>query len=622
MAFKRRYPIGAELCPGGVNFRVFAKDHKKVDLVLENSASESVILPMKRDKLGFFSLTTKKAREGSLYRFCLSEGNWCADPASRFQPWGPNGPSCVINPKFPWTDSSWRGINPQDHVAYEMHIGTFTQEGTFKSAARELPYLADLGITLVEVMPVNDFPGHFGWGYDGVNLFAPCRLYGSPQDLKEFVNKAHSLKIAVILDVVYNHLGPEGNQLPQFAKEYLSDTFRTDWGPAINFDSPQSRQFFLTNAEYWIKEFHFDGLRLDATPWIFSSTPQHVLQEFTQIIKKAGGRRKTIAVAENEPQDTKLLRSYKEDGYGFDILWNDDFHHSAMVRLTGKREAYYTDYLGSAQEFVSALKYGFLYQGQYYQWQKNPRGALHLELPYHSLMIFLENHDQVANSGFGARLHKKTDPGNYRAMIALLLLSPNTPLLFQGQEFNSSKPFYYFSDHEPALAHLIHQGRTKELAQFPRLGTKEVRKNLRDPANPTSFTECKLDHSEKSKNASTLSLFKDLIHLRRQDPVFGNSRELKVDGAVLNPDAFVIRYFSKKGDDRLLIINFGADFLFDPAPEPLLAPPTGYEFEVLWSSESVVYGGESTPPLFIPQWKVLGHSAMVLKTTPKKRRGK
>lgn len=622
MAFKRRFPIGAELTPSGVSFRVFAPDHKEVDLVLEGAGSSPLILPMKRGRHGFFSLTTRKAREDSLYRFRLSQGSWCADPASRFQPRGPDGPSCVVNPQFSWTDSSWKGIKPHDQIAYELHIGTFTQEGTFHAASKQLPYLADLGITLIEMMPVNDFPGHFGWGYDGVNLFAPCRLYGHPRDLKEFINKAHSLKIAVILDVVYNHLGPEGNQLPQFAKEYLSSTFDTNWGPAINFDSSHSREFFLTNARYWIDEFHFDGLRLDATPWIYSSTPQHVLQEFTQLIKKAGGKRGTIAVGENEPQDTKLLRSYEEDGHGFDMLWNDDFHHSAIVRLTGKREAYYIDYLGSAQEFVSALKYGFLYQGQHYRWHKKPRGTLHLELPYHSLINYLENHDQVANTGFGLRLHQKTDPGNYRAMTALFLLSPNTPMLFQGQEFNSSKPFYYFSDHEPALAQLIRQGRTKEVGQFPRLATSEALKALRDPTNPTSFTECKLDHTEKIKNAHTLALFKDLIRLKKEDPVFNNSLDLAVDGAVLNHDAFVIRFFSKQDGDRLLIVNFGADFKFDPAPNPLLAPPVGHVFEVLWSSESLSYGGDSTPALFLPEWKVLGHAAIVLKPTTKRRREK
>lgn len=616
-SFKRKYPIGAELIDStGVHFRVWAPDHKKVDLVLENVEEEPLFLPMKKEKNGYFSLFTKKAKEGTLYRYRLSNSSsFYSDPASRYQPQGPMGSSCVINPAFPWTDKQWKGVTPLGHVVYEMHIGTFTQAGTLEAATKELSYLADLGITLIELMPLNDFPGHFGWGYDGVNLFAPAHLYGTPKDVKTFINKAHQLGMGVILDVVYNHLGPEGNQMIQFAKEYLTDKYSTDWGKPINFDCKESREYFLINASYWIQEFHFDGLRVDATPWFFSSTPTHILQELTQVIKKAGGRRKTLAVGENEPQDTNLLRSYEEGGYGFDMLWNDDFHHSACVRLTGKREAYYTDYLGHPQEFISSLKYGFLYQGQYYAWQKKPRGTPHLNIVPHSMMIFLENHDQVANSGDGMRLHYKADPGNYKALSTLLLLSPNTPLIFQGQEFNSSKPFYYFADHSPDLSPLVRQGRKDELAQFPRLKTPEIRNMLPDPGNPLTFTKSKLDLKEREVNQNILSLYRDLIRLRREDTVFKKMQSIKVDGAVLGHDAFLIRYFGGE-EDRLLIINFGPDFYFNPSPEPLLVAGVNQELEILWSSESVGYGGGGTPPINIPFWKILGHSAIVLKTKP------
>lgn len=616
---KRKYPIGAEIFPQGVHFRVWAPDHKKVDLVIEDSPEKPIFLPMKRDKNGFFSLLTKKAGEGSLYRFRLSHKQICADPASRYQPIGPSGPSQVVGRNFRWTDQQWKGLAPHQQIGYEMHIGTFTQEGSFEAAAKEIPYLADLGITFIELMPVADFPGHFGWGYDGVNLFAPSHLYGPPNKLKAFINSAHKYGIGVVLDVVYNHLGPEGNQLPMFAKEYLSDKHETDWGQAINFDQPYSREFFLTNTAYWIEEYHFDGLRLDATPWMFSSTPTHILEEISRVIKGAGGKRKTISVAENEKQETKLIRSYKNKGYGYDMMWNDDFHHSAHVRLTGKREAYFSDYLGSPQEFISSLKYGFLYQGQYYMWQKKPRGTPDLNIPPYAMMIFLENHDQVANTGYGSRLHQKSDPGNYKALTAFFLLSPNTPLIFQGQEFNSSKPFCYFADHEPSLSSLVKKGRKKELSQFPRLATKEMQKKLPHPENPTTFTKCKLDLNERDKNAVQLQYFKDLIQLRRKDPVFSRSQTLKIDGAVVSPDAFLIRYFSKEHGDRLLIINLGPDLFFTPSPEPLLVPEEGKEFELLWSSESLCYAGDGTPPSNIPFWKILGHSAIVLKSVPKKR---
>lgn len=614
---KRKYPIGAEIFTEGVHFRVWAPDHKKVDVVIEDDPSVPLIIPMKKEKNGFFSVITDRASEGSLYRFELSKNRLCADPASRYQPYGPEGPSRVINPIFKWTDQNWKGVTPPNHVAYEIHIGTFTQKGTFEEATKELSYIADLGITLIEIMPIAEFPGHFGWGYDGVNLFAPYHLYGDPNDVKAFINKAHKLGIGVILDVVYNHLGPEGNQLPYFAATYLSDQHETDWGKTVNFDTPQSREFFLTNAAYWIKEFHFDGLRIDATPWFFSSTPKHILEELAQVIKKAGGKRKTLVIGESETQDTKLLRSPHQGGYGFDMLWNDDFHHSAHVRLTGKREAYFTDYLGNSQEFISSLKYGFLYQGQYYNWQKKNRGSPGLDLPFYSMMIFLENHDQIANSGYGRRLHQRADPGNYKALTALFLLAPNTPLIFQGQEFGSSRPFCYFADHSPNLSLIVKKGRKKELAQFPRLGIKEVQKILPNPDEPLTFTQCKLDPTERIKNSQKLAFFKDLIHLKRTDPVFSHSETVKIDGAVLNQDVLLIRFFGPK-EDRLLIVNFGPDLYFNPAPEPLLVPESGKEFDVLWSSESLSYGGEGTPPINIPSWKILGHSAIVLHSVVRK----
>lgn len=610
---KRKYPIGAEFSKKGVDFCVWAPDHRFLELVIETERKKPRHYKMSRNKEGYFSLFVEELPEKTLYRFKLPNGNLCADPASRFQPQGPNGPSMVINPEYYWKDKNWKGIDAKGHVAYEMHIGTFTQEGTYEAAAKELPELADLGITLIEILPLNEFPGHFGWGYDGVNLFAPTHLYGPPTSLKAFIDIAHSLKIGVVLDVVYNHLGPEGNQMISFAKEYLSEKFSSDWGQAINFDSIPSRQFFLTNAIYWIQEYHFDGLRIDATPWFFCSTPQHILQELSKVVKKAGKKRKTIIIGENEPQDTNLLRPYHEGGYGFDMMWNDDFHHTAQVRLTGKREAYYTDYLGSPQEFISSIKYGFLYQGQYYDWQKKPRGTPHLHILPQTMMIFLENHDQVANSGHGMRLHKFCDPRNLKAMTALFILGPNTPLIFQGQEFNSNQPFYYFADHNPHISHLVRKGRRRELSQFPRVATEEARKALPNPENPLTFTRSKLNFKDRQTNHSIYQMYKDLIFLRKNDPVIKKGQDLKVDGAVLGTDAFLLRYFGERLGDRLLIINFGADLYFNPAPEPLLVPSLKKEFEILWSSESLSYEGEGTPPINIPYWKILGHSAVLLK---------
>lgn len=615
MRKKRRYPIGAEWFPNkGVDFRVWCPNHDKIELVLENIGDEPIIYKMKKEKDHYFSFFSDLATEGTLYRFRFPHSKqWYPDPASRSQPQGPFGASEVVSMNYAWQDQKWKGLDVYGHVAYEMHIGTFTEKGTFDAAKKELPRLAKLGITFIEILPINEFPGHFGWGYDGVNLFAPSHLYGSPRSVKSFIDKAHELGIGVVLDVVYNHLGPEGNLMIAFADEYLSNKYKTDWGKAINFDSPQSREFFLTNAEYWIQEYHFDGLRLDATPWFFSSTPVHILAEMTKVIKKAGGKRKTIAIAENEPQDTKLLRPYDKGGYGFDMCWNDDFHHAAHVRLTGKREAYYTDYLGSPQEFISSIKYGFLYQGQYYDWQKKNRGTPDLNLPPYAMMTFLENHDQLANSGHGQRLHKTAEVGNYKAMVALFLLSCNTPLIFQGQEFNSDSPFYYFADHAPDLSRLVRKGRHRELRQFPRLATPEMRKIMQDPENPMTFVKSKLNYKDFDKNRPISLLFEDLIRLRKSDPIFSKMQMLKVDGAVLSNDSFLIRYFGEE-EDRVLLINFGPDHHFNPGPEPLLVPGIDREFEILWSSEATEYAGEGTPPINIPFWKILGHSTVVLKT--------
>jgi len=613
---KRRYPIGAEIISGqGVHFRIWAPDHSKVALVLENEEGHTKPHRMHKEKNGYFSILIKQAAHGTLYRYILGNSDTkLADPASRFQPQGPHGPSCVIDPYFPWTDKKWPGIAIEGQIIYEMHIGTFTMEGTFHAAMHQLENLAQLGITVLEIMPLNEFPGHFGWGYDGVNLFSPTHLYGTPEDVKSFIDKAHKLGLAVILDVVYNHLGPEGNQMIHFAKDYLSDRYDTEWGRTINFDLSSSREFFTTNARYWIEEYHFDGLRLDATWWMLSSTPLHILAELSQVVKVAGKQKRTILIGENEKQDTNFLRPYDGNGYGLDALWNDDFHHNAIVRLLGKREAYYIDFLGSPQEFISSIKYGFLYQGQYCNWYKKPRGTAHFNLPPSSMVIFLENHDHVANSGQGKRIHQVSDLGNYKALTCLLLLSPNTPMLFQGQEFGSTHPFYYFADHNEHLNKLVYKGRKELLAKFPRLATKEAEKLVPDPANPWTFTQCKLDFKEREKNVHIYKLHKDLIKLRKREPHFAHTQSLKIDGAVLGDDSFLIRYFGKENGDLMILINFGPDYDFNPAPEPLLVAGQGLDWEGIWSSESPEYGGEGTPPINDPFWKIPGHSALVLKT--------
>ncbi|MGA7260720.1 MAG: malto-oligosyltrehalose trehalohydrolase [Stellaceae bacterium] len=610
----RRLPIGAEPQPGGgVHFRVWAPRCREV--VVEIEGFEPAALQSEIG--GYFSLWSLPARAGMRYRFRLGRnGKALPDPASRFQPEGPHGPSEIVDPEdFAWTDGAWRGRAREQLVIYEMHVGTFTPDGSWEAASRELPVLAELGITCLEIMPVAEFPGRFGWGYDGVNLFAPTRLYGRPTDFRRFVDRAHALGIAVILDVVYNHFGPDGNYLKLFSTAYFTDRYDNEWGEAINFDGPDSgptREFFVANAGYWIDEYHLDGLRLDATQAIFDRSEDHIIAAVARQVRSAGRGRSTFVVAENEPQHAKLARPAEHGGYGLDALWNDDFHHSAMVALTGHHEAYYSDYRGRPREFVAAAKHGFLYQGQRYQWQRNARGTPTFDLPAESFVVFLQNHDQIANSGTGGRCHALTSPGRLRAMTAYFLLMPGIPMLFQGQEFGASSPFFYFADHESGLSHDVREGRRRSLAQFPSLATSEMRAELADPGDIDTFRRSVIDLGDRQRHASIYALHRDLLELRRTDPVLGQ-RPCRIDGAALTDEAWMLRFFSQSGADRLLIVNLGRDLLLGPAPEPLLAPIEGQAWRLLWSSEAPVYGGSGGPAQdAVGDWLISGQSATVL----------
>lgn len=623
----RRLPVGAEVqSAGGVHFRVWAPRWSRVEVVLEaegetNAGGAPRSYPLDAEREGYFSGFVPHASAGTIYRYRLDGADAYPDPASRFQPEGPHGPSQVVDPDaFRWTDREWQGAPLEGQVVYEMHVGTFTREGTWDAASRQLKELAATGVSVLEVMPVAEFPGRFGWGYDGVDLFAPTRLYGTPDDFRRFVDRAHAEGLAVILDVVYNHFGPDGAYLREFSDHYFTDRYENEWGEPINFDGDNSgpvREFFIANARYWIDEFHIDGLRLDATQQTFDSSPTHVLVEITRQVREAARGRATLVIAENEPQQVKLVRPVEEEGYGIDALWNDDFHHTATVALTGRNEAYYTDYLGTPQEIVSAVKWGYLYQGQRYGWQDQRRGTPAFGLPPAAFVNYVQNHDQIANTGFGTRIHQLASPGRYRAVTALLLLAPGTPMLFQGQEFAASSPFLYFADHKPELAAAVCKGRAEFLGQFRSLATAEVQHLLPDPRDPDTFERSKLDLCERELHAEAYALHRDLLRLRKQDPIFRSQRPGAVDGAVLGPEAFVLRFFSLDGTDRLLVVNLGRDLRLDPVPEPLLAPPEGRRWETLWSSEHPRYGGAGSPPLETDEgWRIPGHSAVALLPAP------
>jgi maltooligosyltrehalose trehalohydrolase len=501
-----------------------------------------------------------------------------------------------------------------------MHIGTFTAEGAWEAAVEHFKVLADTGITLLELMPVHEFSGKFGWGYDGVFLFAPYHIYGNPDDFRFFVDQAHVAGLGVVLDVLYNHFGPVGNCMSEFSFDYFTDRYETEWGYAINFDGSNSapvREFFIANAEYWIREFHLDGLRLDATQAIHDQSSKHIIASIVRQTREEAGRRSIVIIAENEPQNFRLIEKVEEGGFGVDGVWNDDFHHSAMVSLTGHKEAYYSDHLGAPQELISAARWGYLYQGQFYSWQNKCRGTPVLEFEPMCFINYLQNHDQVANTVGGRRIHLLTHPGKLRAVTAFFLLIPGTPLLFQGQEFNASSPFVYFADHATELAKVVHNGRIQFLKQFPSFLDPQQQAALPEPSDPAAFKRCKLGHSERHTHLQAVSLHRDLLWLRRKDAVFSSQRRDWMHGAVIGPDAFIIRFLGDEKGDRLLVVNLGRDRYLVPAPEPLLAPPANSHWEVLWSSEAVEYGGGGTAPMETEgRWLIPGNATLVF--APKK----
>jgi maltooligosyltrehalose trehalohydrolase len=604
---------------GGVHFRVWAPRRERVEVVIETGAPG--VHALEREPGGWFSGLVPGLREGARYRYRLDEGDAFPDPASRFQPEGPHGPSEVVDPsRFRWSDAGWRGLAPLGQVFYELHVGTFTPEGTWGAAARELLALAQLGITAVEVMPVADFPGRFGWGYDGVDLYAPTRLYGAPDDFRRFVDRAHAIGLGVILDVVYNHLGPDGCYLAQFAEAYFSTRYRGEWGDPLNFDGQDSgpvRELFADNAAYWISEFHLDGFRFDATQGIFDASDEHVLALIAERARAAAGDRSVLLVAENEDQVARVARPRAEAGYGLDMVWNDDLHHSAVVAATGRRESYYTDHRGSPQELVSAAKHGYLFQGQYFSWQDRRRGTPTRGLPPHVFVAYLENHDQVSNGARGERLHQRTSPGRWRALTALLLLGPWTPLLFQGQEYAARSPFLFFADHGGELGRSVREGRSRFLRQFRSLAGAEMRDQLADPGDPRTFEACRLDPREREAHAEARALHRDLLELRRTDPVLRAQGGDGLDGAVIAPEALCLRFFAPDRRDRLLLVNLGADLDVPSVAEPLLAPPDPRGWTVVFSSEDPRYGGAGTPPYDDARGiRVAGHAALLLAPPP------
>ena len=520
-------PFGAEVRPDGrVRFRLWAPAAAQVHLVLDAPQEPTARdpLPMQRGDDGFHELVTGSAQAGSRYRFRIDGRIDVPDPASRFNPGDAQGASEVVDGNaFAWDDAGWSGRPWHEAVIYELHVGAFTPAGGFVSAIERVPYLAALGVTAIELMPIADFPGTRNWGYDGVLPFAPDSSYGTPDDLKHLVQAAHGHGLMIFLDVVYNHFGPEGNYLHAYAPAFFSDRHPTLWGPAINFDGEGSRQvrdFFVHNTLYWLEEYRFDGLRYDAVNAIHDGSRPHILEEIAAAAHAGPGHERPIhLVLENDDNAVRYLRPCGASG--FRAQWNDDIHHALHLVATGESDGYYVDYLPQPARYVArCLSDGFAYQGETSKYRDGRRrGEPSTSLPPIAFVSFLQNHDQVGNRAFGERITTLLPAGVVRCLTAILLLAPQPPLLFMGQEFAAGTAFQFFCDFHPELAAAVARGRRMEFARFARFASAAEREKIPDPNDPETFARSRLDWTEpeRPEHAAWLEYHHELLSIRRRE---------------------------------------------------------------------------------------------------------
>jgi maltooligosyltrehalose trehalohydrolase len=572
--------LGANpLLAGGVVFAAWAPRRERVELECDGRRA-----PMEREDDDVWQAVVWSAGPGSRYRYWLDGEGPFPDPYARSLPEGVHGPAEVVDPaSFAWSDADWPGLRAEGLVLYELHVGTFTPEGTFDAAIEQLDELVRLGVSAIELMPLGSFPGRRSWGYDGVGHYAPSALYGGPEGLRRLVDAAHRRGLGVILDVVYNHLGPDGNYLGAFASEYFTESVRTPWGAALDYTCSWTRAWAIDNAVHWLVEYHLDGLRLDATAEIHDPSPKHVLRELVERCRGAVSR-PVVLIAEDSRNEVRLVRPTARGGYGLDAVWADDFHHALRTLLTGERDGYYQDYRGRAEEVAEALRHGFLYRGQRSAFLGRPRGTRTGRAPAHAFVFATENHDQVGNRALGERLGHLVSPSLYRAASALLLLAPETPLLFMGQEFAASSPFLYFTDHRPDLGCLVTKGRREEFAAFAAFA--ENPELVPDPQSEETFRRSKLDFADRTRNALVYRLYGDLLRLRREDPVLRRQDRLGLLSAPLGERALAFT-LGHGTAGRLVIANFG------PAAEPRL--PSRLQADGRWrrllTTDDPAYGG-------------------------------
>ena len=559
-------PFGTEITPHGVRFRLWAPSSESVGLCIEDGSNKPV-LPMTACGDGWFELNVAEARAGTRYRFEMNDGLRVPDPASRYNPDDVHGASEVIDPSsFHWQDTSWRGRRWEEAVVYELHVGTFSAEGTFAGAMRHLDYLVELGVTAIELMPVADFPGARNWGYDGVLPFAPDSRYGRPDELKALVQAAHAKGLMVMLDVVYNHFGPEGNYLHVYAKPFFTERHHTPWGAAINFDGPGSRtvrDFFIHNALYWLQEYHLDGLRLDAVHAILDDSDRHILTELAEHVHATIDPERLVhLVLENDANEAHHL------GHGhYAAQWNDDIHHAMHVICTGEKDGYYADYANMPIEHLGrCLTEGFAYQGEASSFRDHAlRGERSAHLPPQAFVSFLQCHDQVGNRAFGERINQIAAEPAVRAAVAVYLLAPGIPMLFMGEEFAAETPFRFFCDFGDELRDAVTAGRRREFSKFARFADPASQAAIPDPNRVETFLASRLDWAslKQGGHADWLDYYRTLLQLRR-DLIVPRLHGMTGGDAsfeLLPPSGLRVQWRLGDGSTLRLLANFSGETL-------------------------------------------------------------
>jgi maltooligosyltrehalose trehalohydrolase len=570
-------PFGADFdAAGRTRFRLWAPSATRIDLELTAGEGAMRIMPMRATAEGWYERLLDDAPPGTRYRYRVDGTLPVPDPASRFNPEDVHGASEVIDPAaYGWQDGDWRGRPWSQAVIYELHVGTFTRTGTFAAAELRLDELARLGITALELMPVADFPGRRGWGYDGVLPFAPDSVYGRPEALKHLIDAAHARGLMVLLDVVYNHFGPEGAYLHGYARSFFTSRHRTPWGDAMNFDGPGAalvREFFIQNALYWLEEYHLDGLRIDAVHAIRDDSPRHFIAELSERIRDAAGPGRHVhVILENHQNQARFLA---RDSGGRPLLataqWNDDLHHALHVLLTGERDGYYLDYAAHPVRMLGrCLAEGFGFQGEAYALEDGRlRGEPSRDLPPGAFIGFLQNHDQVGNRAFGERIQALAPPRALQAAIAILLLAPSPPMLFMGDEFAAEQPFLFFCDFGADLATAVTEGRRREFARFAKFSDPGVRERIPDPNAEGTFAASRLRWSDRrrSPHREHLALVRRLLRIRHREivPLLGKLRTGAAHYEVFEGRGLRVAWPTRDGRELLLLANL--------ADQPLPAP--------------------------------------------------